>query len=1018
MFPSNDIAIIIHVFYLDVWHEIENYLSKLEIEYNLFISIPENTNENLIIEIFKKRPKVNIFMTENRGRDVLPFLQIINIIGLDNYKYICKMHTKKTGDSPLGNVWRKLLYFDLIGSNTTVTDILNSFEINQDIGIITGKNTILDSHRYTYGNTQKLDFLAKKTNIIYNDYYLFPAGTMFWIRPELIAPIAKLFDNSELIFEDEEGQADNTMAHAIERFFGIISDVQNKKIVESPALYSKLTNTTLNEVASLVLSQQYVGTNVFHMQKQKIQARDERILELENLAQSLRLKNRLKHLFSDKVTPLIKKIAKIPQKIFTVLRVVKKNPFIIKKIFYYLKRGELKYLLAKVKEKSQNNLTESENFIEINKSQYFAPFDEKKYTLNEMSIDIIIPVYNGYEFLEKLFDSLEQHTNPSHRLIVVNDCSPDSKVKPYLLKRLKKHENALFIDHEINQGFLKSVNEAYSHVLGNFVLLNTDTEVPNFWLERLMYPIVHMKNIASTTPFTNSGEIASFPHFVADNKIFDNMNVNQLDEIFRNISANNFYEEVPTGVGFCMGINYNLSKEIGMFAENTFGKGYGEENDWCQRAILKGYKNILVPNLFVYHKHGGSFTSEEKQELLKVNALKLLERHPNYGHDVNTYIQKDPHKTLRQLLVLYAADKNIGTHLIFDHDLGGGANIYANQLTDKYVLDGKNTLIIRYDYYSHTFKILHHYKNYTFNFKITTFVDLQEFISSMHIKEIFLNNLVSYKELYPLLDYIHALSSKEETNLIIPIHDYFSLSPSYNLLNKEGKYSISDATDNYDMSRNMQEWRNFYQEEIDMFKWKDAWDELFDMSSEILCFSHSSKEILTTVYSNINENKINVIPHSVTDIKPLTLPNIQDNTTVTIGVLGAINFVKGSSIIKQMVQMIERDKLNINIVVIGEITERISSKHFQSTGKYKRDDLPNMIQKLQIDTFLIPSIWPETFSYTTQEIIMMNLPLIVFNLGAPAERVLKYPKGYIIEDISPESIISTIQNIKPLKNLN
>ena len=58
--------------------------------------------------------------------------------------------------------------------------------------------------------------------------------------------------------------------------------------------------------------------------------------------------------------------------------------------------------------------------------------------MNTSPIDIIIPVYNGYEFLEPLFDSIEEHTTSPYRLIVVNDCSPDEKVKPYLLKRLEE----------------------------------------------------------------------------------------------------------------------------------------------------------------------------------------------------------------------------------------------------------------------------------------------------------------------------------------------------------------------------------------------------------------------------------------------------------------------------------------------------------------------------------------------------------------------------------------------------
>jgi GT2 family glycosyltransferase len=1009
---NSRIAIVIHLYYPDLWEEIEAYLSKIVMGYDLFITVPPHITDTELLPLFESQPNIHLYMTENRGRDVLPFLQIMKLIGINTYDYICKMHSKKTKGSALGQVWRKLLYYDLIGSSKIVEDIVNTFDSNPKVGMLTGKNTILDSQRYTYGNNDNIKHLAELTGMIYDEYYLFPAGTMFWTRPEIIAPIVKLFNEDKLDFEEEAGQTENTLAHAIERFFGVITQVQDKEIIESSAPYSSLLDSTLNEVGALVLSQQYVGNNVFASQKVKIEDQNKYIAYLEELVQSMRIKNRIKNLAKDKILPLGKKIAKIPQKAIQVAKVAKNNPALLKKVWHYAKRGELKYLLNKIREKSANNLSTTQELVEVKLSEYFTELDTSKYTLNDIIIDIIIPVYNGYEFLEPLFDSVEQHTTPPYRLIVINDCSPDERVKPYLHKRLEKHPTAIFIDHRQNQGFLKSVNEAYTHTSSHFVLLNTDTEVPSFWLERLMYPILHMKNISSTTPFTNSGEIASFPNFVADNPIFDGLSVEDLDANFKEINPNNFYAEVPTGVGFCMGVNYETTKEIGMFVENTFGKGYGEENDWCQRAIQKGYKNLIVPNLFVYHKHGGSFSAEEKQKLLEKNAVTLLERHPNYGIDVNKYLEKNPHDILRKLLVLRASNSAHSTHLIFDHALGGGANLYTNERIKSYIAKEKNILLVKYDFYSHCYILTHKYKGYDFSFKITALEDLQTFIDSLTLSEIFLNNLVSYKNPEALLSYIHSLVSKTNAKLIVPIHDAYSICPSYNLLSQEGKYCDVPNLETCKacMQSNMQEWRNFYDAEVDINSWRASWEKILLQSSEILTFSNSSKNILLKAYPNI-ANKITVIPHEVKDIHPIIVKKNANSATTTIGVLGAINHVKGAEIIKQLVQIIERDNLDINIVVIGEITESIQSKHFHVTGRYERDKLSNLVQEHQIDIFLIPTIIPETFSYTTQEIIMMELPLMVFNLGAPAERVASYNKGVIIDEISATSVLAQVKKL-------
>jgi len=1015
--PSQDkVAIVFHVFYVELWQEIKAYLDQLTISYDLYVTVPASMKNEDIVCIFKDHSDVKLYKTENRGRDVLPFLLVMDIIGTQTYKYICKLHTKKTGDSALGNVWRKLLYFDLLGSDKTVKETLMLFENNPDIGMITGKNTILDSERYDYGNTAKIDKLVDKSGFLFQDEYLFAGGTMFWVRSELLDPAMTLFKAGELEFEEEKGQKDNTIAHALERFFGIVCHVKKKKIVASPSDYSELDNDTLEEVASLVLSQQYVGKDIFTSQKQALQEyrnaiefKENEIKKLHEITQSLRIKNRMK-----KLLPM--KIASMPGKSLQIVKTLK-NPAIWNKVLYYAKRGEMRYLLSKIKEKSRRNLDKSAQLLKVEPQHYFKRFKQKNYTLGDITVDIIIPVYNGYEYLEALFDSIEKHTTSSYRLIVVNDCSPDERVKPYLEERLKAHPTALFIDHEENEGFVKSVNEAYRHISNHFLILNTDTEVPAFWMERLMYPIVHMDRVSSTTPFTNSGQIASFPNFIADNEIFEGMSVNDLDKAFRNVNAENFYEEVPTGVGFCMGINYSLTKEIGFFVEEEFGKGYGEENDWCQRAIQNRYRNLMVPNLFVYHKHGGSFSAEDKARFMKENAVKLLTKHPNYDKDINVYVKKDPHFNLRKMLVLVASSKDKeGLHLMVDHALGGGANYYAQECINSKIKEQKKVLHIRYDFYGDSYHFQFNYKKYSFDFSIATIEEVDSLLKELHFHEIFVNSLVSFKETAKFIVLIKELAEISNAKIIIPVHDYYPVCPNYTLLNEEGEFCEIPSLERCQqcMQKNDLEWKTFGNANANVEVWREEWFSLLEMTEEIICFSGSSKALLLRAYPELSENLIHVIPHQVSPLPPVNIPR-KENESMTIGILGAINIAKGAGILKELVQTIEEQHLDINIVLIGEISEYIKSEHFKVTGRYEREQLPELIQEHGIDIFLIPSICPETFSYTTQEIMLMEQPLMVFNIGAPAERIVNYSQGYVIDKVGSEAILETIKQFQSAK---
>jgi glycosyltransferase involved in cell wall biosynthesis len=463
-----------------------------------------------------------------------------------------------------------------------------------------------------------------------------------------------------------------------------------------------------------------------------------------------------------------------------------------------------------------------------------------------------------------------------------------------------------------------------------------------------------------------------------------------------------------------MGVNYETAQQIGFFDEKNFGKGYGEENDWCQRAIKAGYRNLLVPNLFVYHKHGGSFDSEEKKRLIANNALKLLKKHPDYYKDVQTYIAKDPHRVLRNMLIVIAASKKEeGMHLVIDHALGGGANHYAMEYLSSLRDQEKSLLYLTYDFYIGKYMLHFTDPDYDLKFSIDAFDGLKVFLSQLHLSEIFLNSLVSFKHIEETIALIKELQEAHHARLIIPIHDYYPVCPSYTLLNEEGRYcGVPDIkTCQSCMEKNQQEWRNFYGAEVNMPLWRDGWYALLQQSTEILCFSGASREILMRAYPELPAEKITLIPHQVTDIEPVQLPEA-DTDTLTVGILGAINYAKGAQLIKELVDEIESRKLNIRVVVIGEITEPIRSEHFAFTGKYDRQDLPRLIGEHHIDLFLIPSIWPETFSYTAEEIMQMQLPLMVFDLGAPAERVKHYEKGFIIPDISAEGVLKTVTKFR------
>lgn len=608
-------------------------------------------------------------------------------------------------------------------------------------------------------------------------------------------------------------------------------------------------------------------------------------------------------------------------------------------------------------------------------------------------VDVIVPVYNGMQYLPDLFESMER-TEVAYRLILIEDCSPDDRVRPYLRKYGEEHKNVVLLENSENLGFVKSVNRAFRMSENHVALVNTDVVLPKNWLERLMAPIFADDRTASSTPFANSATIFSFPDFCKDNVLFMNLEVDEIDSYFAKISPR--YVETPTGVGFCMGMNQNAIKEVGIFDEDTFEKGYGEENDWCQRAIDAGYRNVYVENLFVHHNHGGSFPSETKKRLMEENEAKLLKKHPNYSGDVARFVRKDPNKNLREFVKFEIMFQyQMPFVLAFDHNLGGGASNYLNQKMKEQLLDGKIFGIVRNNMLDNTYSLEINYGNYQSKMRFQTRKELICLLKQRNYEQIWINELVTYYEVEKWIEDIKTLRETNADSLRLLTHDYFMICPSLNLLNADGKYCRlpKDEAVCDDCLKN----NNFscYSEYKSLKQWRELWGRLIEKCDEVIAFSKDSIRILKEAYPQLDS--IQLIPHVVEPLEKVK-KNRKITRTYNIGVLGAISELKGLKVILSMLDRIESRHLDMKIIIIGESSEKIDSPAFSITGRYKREDIPELTIKNDVDVFLIPSVCPETFSYTTSEIMSMGMPIAVFDLGAPAERVKDYSKGMILPD--------------------
>lgn len=661
------------------------------------------------------------------------------------------------------------------------------------------------------------------------------------------------------------------------------------------------------------------------------------------------------------------------------------------------------------KEELNKNLNEV--FLdEIFKLAFIQNNKEEKFNLElDKPIDIIIPVYNGFNYLEDLFNSIFLGTNIDYRLIIIEDKSSDKRVLPYL-KQLKgvnysNCKDIILLENEENLGFVKSVNKGTNYTNNHFVLLNTDVIVPNGWLERLIYPIINYDNIASVTPFTNSGTICSFPNFCQDNKVFLDLNINDINNVFQSIPLHLSYEEIPTAVGFCMAINKEIFEEIGCF-DIIYGKGYGEENDWCMKALYRNYKHLISKNLYVWHNHGGSFLSEDKANQLYNNHKILISRYPEYDKLISDFVTKDKLKLIRIFFALKLILSNsIKRCVIFSHELEGGTEIYLKECIQERIDNQYIVFLIKKKITDNYYKLNIQYMDFNYSFLMNDLYELYNLFNMSDvnfINDIIINSIV-YFDINYTINFILNLKIKFNSKLIFLTHDYFCICPNINLLYNNTYYckvpeNINKCFECLD--------------DFDIRLYRHYFKKLLQFSDDIIVFSQSSKDILLKAFDI--DNNITVLPHKVNWIKRIPKQSIKKDK-LHVGILGVISYIKGFNIITDLLKM----SLSNNYFMfysIGSLLKNIKSNNLFLCGKYNHNNLVEIVEKYDIDIFIMPSIWPETFSYVTEEIILMQKPVICFNLGAQAEKVSKYDKGYIAKDISSEAMYEELLKFMDKRN--
>ncbi|MEP1471513.1 MAG: glycosyltransferase [Halieaceae bacterium] len=603
-------------------------------------------------------------------------------------------------------------------------------------------------------------------------------------------------------------------------------------------------------------------------------------------------------------------------------------------------------------------------------------------------VDVVIPVYLGLNDTKQCLESALATIDSSWaRLVVINDASPEPDIGEYLREQASVNPEMVLLENTENLGFTATANRGLQHDLTRDVLLlNSDVVVANDWLTRLRNAIYKHGKTGSLSPFSNNATICSFPNLCKDNELLFDLSVEELDRAFAGFADTEEVVSVPTTVGYCMYIRRDCLDEVGFLDEETFGRGYGEENDWCQRAEKGGWQNRHLLNCFVYHKGGVSFAEEQNPRIAR--AMEILdERYPDYHASIQTYIASDPAKTLRSraLLSLFAAQDKAKV-LFVSHKLGGGAQQHVNELATLYqedalflqitpYEDGESVTLSVFDRGSRLQDGLFFNVDREYDKLVRLLADLG--VGHVH----FHHTMGLHPRLWVLAE---ALGCEHD----LTIHDYYLINGNPTLTDEHARYVVESAGD-FD-----ERCAEHYPlpEGVTGASWRENQRLLVESSSRVIFPSHDTATRFRRFF-DIDEGVIAWHPdYELSKPYPTPTWRYKGDGPLKVLVVGAISREKGADVLESVAQAMSDSGIEFHLLGYAY---RGLAEQVITHGPYAQSDIYELIDGISPDVVWYPALWPETYSYTLSAALHLGLPVVVPDLGAFVERVAQRPLSVV-----------------------
>jgi GT2 family glycosyltransferase/glycosyltransferase involved in cell wall biosynthesis len=619
-------------------------------------------------------------------------------------------------------------------------------------------------------------------------------------------------------------------------------------------------------------------------------------------------------------------------------------------------------------------------------------------------VDIVIPVYTGFETTLACIAAVRAGLGPGERIIVVADASPDAQLVVALAALADRGDIVLRIE-TVNRGFPGAANIGLRLAAGHdAVLLNSDTIVTPGWLAALHAAVHGTPDIGTATPLSNDATIFSYPRRDIANRFPQDPTA--LAALAAAVNKGEAID-VPTGHGFCLYIRAECLTETGLLREDLFAQGCGEENDFCMRARHLGWRHVAVPGAYVAH-HGAQSFNAARDDLMRRNLATLNQLHVGYDAMIAAWQARDPLADSRRRMDLARLRRDRAGHqgvLLITHDRAGGVRRYVEQRA------GREALVLRPDnakdangrITSHAVLLDRGFEDAYPNLRFRLPEEgpaLSACLDACAISGIEVNSLVGHHD--SLVDLVLGRTVPFD----VVIHDYAWFCPRITLTAAAHRYcgepAIAECRDCVAANGTNLD------EDVSPDALLARSRRLFGAARAIVAPSKDAARRIRTRFGVAVTVRPWQAPRAY-DLPVVAAATARTRTT-RVCVVGAIGPEKGYDTLLACARAAAAGGLKLEFVVVGHTSDDrrlLDTGVVRITGRYTEAEAVSLIGAQNADFAWLPAVWPETWSYVLTLIWDAGLHVVVHDIGAQAERVRADGGGTVVPlNVPPERLVA------------